>query len=55
MSNLQLIEELCKILDSAQQIIRDQARILNEHGIVTDDGELERQRTALLEKIEKTI
>lgn len=53
MSNLELIERLCGLLDSAQQIIREQAELLAMHGIATDDGELERKRTELLTEIEE--
>lgn len=55
MSNLQLIERLCKLLDDAQQIIRDQAALLEMHGIATDDGGLESKRTQLLTDIENHI
>lgn len=54
MSNLQLIERLCAMLDMAQEIIRGQAAILAEHGIETEDGELEQARTQLLEDIENS-
>lgn len=55
MSNLQLIERLCKLLDDAQQIIRDQAALLAMHGVTTDDGGLESKRTQLLTDIENHI
>ena len=51
MSNLQIIEKLCGMLDSAQEIIREQAALLDMHGIQTDAGEIERRRTKLLEEI----
>ena len=54
MSNLELIERLCALLDEAQQIIREQAKLLAMHGITTDDGKLEAGRTALLEAIERS-
>lgn len=54
MSNLQTIERLCAMLDAAQGIIRSQAEILAEHGIETEDGELERARMRLLEDIENS-
>lgn len=52
LSNLQIIERLCNILDTAQMIIREQADVLAQHGIETDGGELERKRSQLLEDIE---
>ena len=55
MTNLQLIERLCRLLDEAQQIIRDQAALLAAHGIETEPGALESQRARLLEGIEKSI
>lgn len=55
MSNLQLIERLCKMLDEAQEIIREQAALLAAHGIETSDGKLEEQRRALLTEIEKSM
>ena len=55
MSNLELICRLCDLLDRAQQIIRQQASLLAEHGIETSDGEIERQRGALLREIERNI
>lgn len=54
MSNLQIIERLCTMLDTAQEIIRNQAAILAEHGIETEDGELETARARLLEDIENS-
>lgn len=53
MSNLQIIESLCAILDEAQRIIRAQAEILAMHGIETDTGTLETERQALLDRIER--
>ena len=55
MSNLQIIEKLCGMLDSAQAIIREQAALLDMHGIQTDTGEIERRRTELLAEIERSI
>ena len=55
MSNLELIFRLCDLLDRAQQVIRRQASLLEEHGIETYDGEVERQREALLREIERNI
>ncbi len=48
MSNLELIQRLCCMLDAAQGIIREQAEILAMHGIETDTGELEQRRSTLL-------
>jgi len=53
MSNLQMIEALCAMLEEACGIIRRQAEIMALHGIETVDGTLEEKRTALLEKIER--
>lgn len=55
MSNLQIIEKLCGMLDSAQEIIREQAALLAMHGIQSDTGDIERRRTELLEEIERSI
>lgn len=55
MSNLQIIERLCGLLDAAQGIIREQAALLAMHGIETDDGEIERRRGKLLGEIERSI
>ena len=54
MSHLEIIERLCRMLDDAQQIIRQQTEQLEMHGILTDEGELERKRRELLEKIENS-
>lgn len=53
MSNLQIIETLCALLTDAANIIREQAEILEMHGIQTDSGALEGKRRALLERIER--
>lgn len=53
MSNIQIIERLCQMLDEAQRIIRFQAELLAMHGIETDNGTLEAERQALLEQIER--
>ena len=53
MSNLQIIESLCAMLDEAQRIIRAQAELLEMHCIKTDTGTLETERQALLERIER--
>ncbi len=55
MSHLQTIERLCKLLDEAQTIIREQAALLAMHGIETDDAEMERKRNELLRNIESAI
>lgn len=53
MSNLQIIETLCGLLADAANIIREQAEILEMHGIKTSGGTLEDQRRELLERIER--
>lgn len=50
MSDLQTIEKLCGMLETAQEIIREQAELLAMHGITTADGRLEERREALLEE-----
>lgn len=55
MSNLQIIERLCRMLEDAASVIQEQAEILAQHGIETGDGGLEAERTRLLEDIEKSI
>ena len=54
MSNLEVIERLCSMLDAAQEIVRAQADLLAQHGIETDNGELERTRARLLKDIENS-
>jgi len=53
MSNLQIIETLCGLLADAANIIREQAEILEMHGVHTSTGEIEKRRQQLLERIEK--
>ena len=53
MSNLQMIEHLCRMLDEALTVIREQAALLQMHGIETDDGATEEKRRALAERAEK--
>lgn len=55
MSNLELIQRLCCMLDAAQGIIRQQAEILAMHGIESNGLELEKQRAWLLEEIEDRV
>lgn len=54
MSDLQIIERLCKMLDEAQRIIREQATLLAMHGIETDGKLLGEQRQRLLDEVERT-
>jgi len=54
-SNLEIIQRMCEMLDTAQRVIREQAELLAQHGIVTDDGGLEEERTRLLTDIENSI
>lgn len=54
MSNLQIIERLCQLLETAGRIIAEQAELLAMHGIRTDDGGLEAGWKKLLEEIEET-
>ena len=55
MSSLEIITRLCRLLDEAQQIIRDQAELLAMHGIETAAGQLEAERARLLRDIENSI
>lgn len=55
MSNLEIIQRLCELLEQAAREIRIQAELLAMHGIETDDGGLEERRTKLLEDIENSI
>lgn len=55
MSNLEIIQRLCEMLDTAQRIIREQAELMAQHGIKTEDGGLEAERKKLLEDIENSI
>lgn len=55
MSNLEIIDRLCRMLDEAQKIIRQQAELLAMHGIETADGCLEEERARLLRDIENSI
>lgn len=43
------------MLEDAATIIRQQAEILAQHGIETETGTLERERTRLLSDIENSI
>lgn len=43
------------MLDDASAIIRQQAELLVQHGIETETGTLERERTRLLSDIENSI
>ena len=47
------IEKLCRMLEAAAEIIRDQARMLDMHGITTSAGAVEQKRDELLEEIER--
>lgn len=53
MSNIQMIQRLCALLDDACNIIRQQAELMALHGIETEDGSVEEKRTALLETVER--
>ena len=46
---------MTRMLDEAQQIIREQAQLLALHGIETESGQLEASRAQLLADIEKSI
>ena len=50
---MQIIESLCRMLDEAQKIIREQAALLDMHGIITNGGTLEQSRADLLSRIER--
>ncbi len=53
MSNLEMIERLCALLSEAIELVKEQAAILEMHGIQTDAETIERKRTHLLERVEK--
>jgi hypothetical protein len=55
MSNLEIIQKLCGLLDDAQGIIAAHAELLALYGIATDDGQLERERVELLAEIEGSV
>lgn len=55
MTTLQIIERLCSMLDDAQEIISEQARLLEMHGIKTDTGSLEKRCDQLVEGIRRGI
>lgn len=55
MTTLQIIERLCSMLDDAQEIISEQARLLEMHGIHTEDGRLEEMRDELLRAIKSEV
>lgn len=56
MSNLQIIERLCSMLDEAQSIIKEQAELLAMHGVESNGTErLAQRRTELLTAIENGI
>lgn len=54
-SNLEIIRRLCELLDNAQEIIKAQAEILEQHGIRTESGDIERQRQQFLTDVENTV
>ena len=41
-SNLQIISDLCRMLNTAQEVIRQQAELLQLHGIMTATGDVEK-------------
>ena len=55
MSNLQTVVKLCAMLGTAQEIIKAQAQLLAMHGIITEDGQLEKTRGRLLAEIEDSV
>lgn len=55
MSNLQIIDRLCEIVEKAAGIIKQQAELLEQHGIHTETGAIEEDRARLLSDIEKFV
>jgi len=53
MSYLRVIERLEDMLRMALEIIDEQAALLNQHGIETDTGDLERAEQKFREDMEK--
>lgn len=51
MSNLQIIERLCTLLEDASRIIKEQAGLLELHGICTETGDFEKNRKEFLDAI----
>lgn len=47
MTNSQMIERLCTMLENALDIIQEQAKVLAMHGITTHAGTLEGKREKL--------
>ena len=50
---MQTIEALCGLLEEAIGIIRQQAELLEMHGIATRDGNMEKAREDLLSRAER--
>lgn len=53
MTNLRVIERLEQMLHMALEIIDEQATLLNQHGIKTDDGKLEAAERQFRSDMEK--
>ena len=53
MTNLRVIERLEQMLHMALEIIDEQAALLNQHGIETDDGKLEEAERQFRSDMEK--
>ena len=50
---MQTIEQLCAMLEEAIGIIREQAQLLEMHGITTNDGSIENARESFLSRAER--
>ena len=55
MNALQIIERLCRIIDEAQEIIAEQERLLDMHGIRSEDGRFEAKCDELVERIRSEV
>ena len=55
MNTLQIIERLCRIIDEAQEIITEQARLLDMHGIRTEGGRFEAKCGELVKRIQSEV
>ena len=53
MNATETIERLCVLLKSACCIIEEQASLLNQHGIATEAGRLERERAEILQETQE--
>lgn len=55
MSLIETVGELCKMIEEAAWIIFAQSQLLAQHGITTEDGELEKRTNAYIEQARVSV